>query len=508
MKTIAKLMIVGCCLYSLSACDNYLDVTQPSIYTGESLYKNAADCEAAIAGVYAQLQVVYNRNYQQNIIFREDCIKNMNNNVTRFTDTSTEKSWENAYKALWTLITRSNQVLENIDKATFGDETQRENIKGEAYAMRGLAYLQMAWCWGGVPLITTELPLSKLRTIKRSTQEETYQQAIDDFEEAYTRLPEQWTGTNVGRVTKYAMAGMLGRTYMYLHNYSEAAKWLKLVVDQEPTLYKMADKYEDCFDDAFDNTSERVWEVQYIAGTSANALGVSQELYSMLLPSTIDLTKDAPFLYDVSFQGPSGTAQVSESLWGEGVYEEGDLRRDATMVNNLYFDKDYPSEDIYVARKFLKATGTKPTAYDEWGNNISILRYTDVKMMYAEALNELDYGGNINTILAILNEVRRRAGLADIDVTRLNSKEAVFEYIVHERFIEFCFEGLRWPDLIRWGLAEEAMEKHFSLKNEGFNTATQTPLYQMDQRNLLAPIPQSEIDIYGNEAVMWQNDGY
>ena len=458
--------------------------------------------------MYAQLQVVYNRNYQQNIIFREDCIKNMNNNVTRFTDTSTEKSWENAYKALWTLITRSNQVLENIDRATFSDETQRENIKGEAYAMRGLAYLQMAWCWGGVPLITTTMPLSELRTIKRSTQEETYQQAIGDFEAAYERLPEKWTGENVGRVTKYAMAGMLGRTYMYLHNYSEAAKWLKLVVDQEPTLYKMAAKYEDCFDDAFDNTSERVWEVQYVAGTSASALGVSQELYSILLPSSIDLKKDAPFLYDVAFQGPSGTATVSESLWGEGIYEEGDLRRDATMVNNLYFDKDYKSEDIYVARKFLKATGTKPSAYDEWGNNVSILRYTDVKMMYAEALNELDYGGNISTILSILNEIRRRAGLNDIDATRLNSKEATFEYIVHERFIEFCFEGLRWPDLIRWGLAEEAMEKHFSLKNEGFNTATQTPLYQMNQYNLLAPIPQSEIDIYGDETVMWQNDGY
>ena len=79
---------------------------------------------------------------------------------------------------------------------------------------------------------------------------------------------------------------------------------------------------------------------------------------------------------------------------------------------------------------------------------------------------------------------------------------------MHERFVEFCYEGLRWPDLIRWGLAEEAMEKHFALKNEGFNTATQTPMYAMEKRNLLAPIPQSEINAYGDESIMWQNDGY
>ena len=81
--------------------------------------------------------------------------------------------------------------------------------------------------------------------------------------------------------------------------------------------------------------------------------------------------------------------------------------------------------------------------------------------MYAEALNEVGYAENITTILSIINEVRKRAGLEAIDATRLNSKQATFDYIVHERFIEFCYEGLRWPDLIRWGLAEEAMKKHF-----------------------------------------------
>lgn len=502
-------IIACCCLgaFSLISCDNYLDVEQPSIYTDQSLFKTTADCEAAVAGIYAQLQTIYNRGYHETIVLRGDDIRNKDN-ISRFTDTSSEKAWENAWKSLWVLVMRSNKVLDNIGRVEFSDETQKNSLTGEAYAMRGLAYLQFAWCWGGSPIITSELPLAELRQIKRSTQEETFLQAVSDFETAYNLLPKQRTGSAVGRVTKYAMAGMLGRTYMYMRKYSEAAAWLKLVVDQEPTLYKMAENYEDCFDDAFDNTSERVWEVQYIGGSSGKALGLSQQFNSMMIASSINLEKDTPFLHNISFTGPSGSAQPSQSLWDEGIYEEGDLRRSATMVNGLYYDKDYQTFDAYSARKFLKASATKPGGYDEWGNNVSILRYTDVKLMYAEALNELDYGGNITTILSIINEVRHRAGLELVDATRLNSKQAVFDYLVHERFIEFCFEGIRWPDLIRWGLAEEAMEKHFSYHNEGFDSATGRPMYSMSSRNLLAPIPQSEINVYGDETIMWQNPGY
>ena len=166
MKIITKIVAV-CCLWGLSSCDSYLDVNQPSIYTDQSLYKTPADCEASIAGVYSQLQTVYNRNYLEAIVLREDAIKNMNNNITRFTDTSTEKTWETAWKSLWVLVSRSNKILDNIDRVVFSDEDQKNHIKGEAYAMRGLAYLQFAWCWGGSPLITgRDLPTSNqgLRT--------------------------------------------------------------------------------------------------------------------------------------------------------------------------------------------------------------------------------------------------------------------------------------------------------------------------------------------------------
>ena len=88
MKTkhiITDLAIALFSIIGLSSCDDYLDVNQPSIYTNQNLYQTSSDCEAAIAGVYNQLQKVYNCNYHLNIIYREDCVKNMNNNAVSYT---------------------------------------------------------------------------------------------------------------------------------------------------------------------------------------------------------------------------------------------------------------------------------------------------------------------------------------------------------------------------------------------------------------------------------------
>ena len=434
----------------------------------------------------------------------------MNNNITRFTDTSTEKTWETAWKSLWVLVSRSNKILDNIDRVVFSDEDQKNHIKGEAYAMRGLAYLQFAWCWGGSPLITTDLSLAELRKVKRSSQEETYQQAIKDFELAYDLLPEKRSGTEVGRITKYAMAGMLGRTYMYMHNYTKAAEYLGKVIEQEGTLYELAGKYEDCFSDEYNNGKERVWEVQYLGGTTGKALGLSQSFSGWFIPSTLNKEKgDYAKLNGITFNGASSSIRASMSIAGDGVYETGDKRRDLTIVNNLYLDKSAPQADVYVVRKFLRAAKNAPTAVDEWGNNIPILRYTDVKLMYAEALNELDYATYLSTdILPIINDVRKRAGLSAKLSSDFADKQAVLDYLVKERFVEFSFEGIRWPDLIRWDLAEEAMATHFALVDEGYNETTEQPTYAMKSYNKLAPIPLSDILAYGNKDIMWQNDGY
>lgn len=496
-----------------SSCDDFLDVTPPSEYVVETYYKTPEDFETAISGCYEKLMDIYSRlgnAYMNAIILRGDECKYSSDYISRFMDESTDDSWEVSWKSLWKIVHRSNMILDRIDSVEFENEEQRDNIKGEALALRGFAYFQFAWCWGGTPIITNELPLEQIYMIPRSSQTDTYAQAEQDFLMAFDLLPEKWEETKTGRVTKYAAAGMLGRLYLYQKRYEDAKSYLAKVIEKENVLYKIAENYEDCFDDAFNNSGERVWEVQYLGGASGQSLGLSQTFSSWFIPANLNLEKgDGGLMNGVKFAGPTGgTIYVSLSLAGDGVYEYGDKRRDATIATGLYLDKSEPITDQYFCKKFTRSTGNPPLAVDYWGNNLPILRYTDVKLMYAEVLNELNYSENITEILSILNEVRARAGLDNIDDETLPDKEAVFEYLVRERFVEFCFEGIRWPDLLRWGLAEKMMEAHFSIGDEGYNSGTGLPAYSMQTRNLLAPIPYIEIMSYNNEEIMWQNPGY
>lgn len=512
MKNIKKVILTVCCITVLTSCNKFLDVKPTSEYTEGKVFVVPADFKLAITANYSQLQLIFgqgNAGYMNTIIYRSDETRN-SVNINRFMDGSTEGAWKSSWATLWGLVFKSNQILDRIDAINFPNEEDKKNIKGEALALRGFAYLQFAWCWGGSPLITKEMTLPETYKVKRATQAETYAQAESDFKAAFDLLPETWNAANIGRVTKYAAAGMLGRLYMYTHNYPEAKNYLEKVIDKQNIYYALEAKYDDCFNDAKNNSKERVWEVQYLGGTAGKSLGTAQQFSSWFIPSALTIASDGPLMNNVTFTGPSGSVTVSESISGAGVYEAGDQRRSVTIVNGLKNGNTTPVLDKYYCKKFLKATANPPAAIDLWGNNLPILRYTDVKLMYAEALNEIDYTANFSTkILPIINDIRARAGgLLPLSSIELPDKEETFKYLVRERFVEFCFEGLRWPDLIRWGMAQSAMDKHFELRDEGFNITTNTPAYRMKSHNVLAPIPYSEIISYNNSAIMWQNDGY
>lgn len=510
MKSLKKIILIFSCCLGLLACNDFLDIKPSSEYTDETFYLTPSDFKTAITATYSQLMDIYGQGssaYMNSIIYRGDETRN-SVNINRFTDGPTESGWNSSWSTIWNLVYRCNKILARIDGVNFPNQTDKDKIKGEALAMRGWAYLQFAWCWGGVPIITKEYSLNELYKIPRASQEITYAQADSDFTKAYNLLPESWDASNAGRVTKYAAAGMLGRLYMYTHDYQKAEKYLALVVTQEPTLYQLQTNYDDCFNDAYNNSKERVWEVQYLGGATGQAAGLSQQFSSWFIPSSLNVRYDGLLMNNVTFTGPSGSVGVSQSLSDSTVYEPGDKRRNLSIVTGLRTSNSTPRYDLYYCKKFLKSTGTPPTAIDMWGNNLPILRYTDVKLMYAEALNELDYARNITTILKQINDVRLRAKLTALTSDSLPDHDAVFKYLVHERFVEFCFEGIRWPDLIRWGLAKQAMTSHFALVDEGFNSTTGQPKYSMDDRNLLAPIPYSEIISYNNDKVMWQNPGY
>lgn len=488
---IKSIALSAFCLTSVAftGCEDFLTEDPQSQYSADTFYKQDSDFEFAIAGVYAQQQgmFAYSGGAIRLPITRADelvvgagyCDEN-----DTFTDNGSGSVIPGYWNSLYTMIYRSNAILDKIDEVEFKDATKKSNIKGEALALRAWAYYNLGINFGGVPLIDKTLSTPETKKIARSTQAETLAFAAADYKAAIDLLPEAWTGNGLGRVTKYAAMAGLARLYMFESNFSSAAPLLKSIIDSGK--YKMAENYVDCFNDAFDNTEERVWEVQFMTG----GLGEGNTFCASWLP--------AGYVGDLGpWPGSSASQPVAEDFIN--AYEEGDLRKDVSVITDVTVGSTVDGN--WYVQKFLHYTAT-PVNHDDFGYNMPIVRYTDVIMMYAECLNEAGYVAD-GEAFKLINSVRERAGLAALTSTTTPDQAAFRKAIMQERRVEFAFEGLRWWDLVRWDTALEVMN-NFLKQSENKNGT-----YQMgsNDRKIYA-IPTTEIDRYGDTSVMWQNPGY
>jgi hypothetical protein len=174
-------------------------------------------------------------------------------------------------------------------------------------------------------------------------------------------------------------------------------------------------------------------------------------------------------------------------------YESGDLRKDLTVLypgcpafDGKTYQASYSSTGFNL-RKFLVPKSISPD-YNTNPADFPVLRYADVLLMQAEAMNELGQAG----AEVPLNLVRSRAGLASVAAGL--SKDAFRTRVLHERRMELAFEGQRWFDLIRINNGQYGLDFLHSIGKVNATT-----------KFLLLPIPQQEIDANSN---LTQNPGY
>ena len=247
--------------------------------------------------------------------------------------------------------------------------------------------------------------------------------------------------------------------------------------------YDLNPDYAQNFDVNNKNSIESIFEVQYTSNSGEDFW--SNENQASWLST---------------FTGPRGSNMVAGGWgWNQPTsefissYELGDKRKDITVLyegcpqfDGMDYQAIYSSTGFNL-RKFLVTKGVAET-YDNSPMNFPVLRYSDVLLMKAEALNNLN---KTSEAYVPLNKVRNRAGLDDVSGL---TQEEFNEVVLHERRVELAFEGQRWFDLIRvdggqWGLD--------FLHAIGKTNAT--------TKHLLFPIPQKEID---NNPNLIQNQGY
>lgn len=381
--------------------------------------------------------------------------------------------WSGYYQGIY----RANNAIVHIPDIEM-NVTLRNRLVGECKMLRAYFYLNLVRWFGPIPLITRPLDPSEYNQ-PRVPVSAVYAQIISDLEDAIAALPEksQYPSADLGRVTKGGARALLARTYLAMGDFPNTEKYALEVINSGQ--YALYPNYAKIFQLEGEHSSESVFEIS----SSTGQLNSSQY-------NQVQGVRGTPNL-GWGFNRPSDNLVTS--------YEPGDPRRDATIL--------YPGEvlpdgsgivqdnpDIVNERYNQKAWVPLAPSGDnfEGQGNLRLVRYADVLLMAAEALNE---NNNPTQALVYLNMVRARARGTSMtllpNVTTTN-KDALRTRIWNERRSELAMEQIRWFDLLRQGRAASVMQavgKNF-----------------VAGKHELLPIPQVEIDL--SAGALGQNPGW
>lgn len=479
---------------SLSCSENFLDLAPISGRSVDGFYKDESELQQALIGVYDGLQSTQTPTFsmllkeQRSDNSFQQSLSYSFHDILHFAETADNTQLYPAWSSLYKAIYRCNIFLSKIDGVTFEIDEIKQQVKGEAKAVRALMYFDLVRYFGGVPIVISPVTIDESFELKRSSVDDVYQQIITDLQDASSSLPGSYSGNEVGRIDRFAAKALLGRVYLtrsgYPLNTGEWDKARDLFKEvMESGKYEFYEEYSDIFDEGNDNGKQSVWAVQY----NANVLGEGNPIPTNQAPNNID--RNDPEL-GISSGGSPLSPQVSEDLIES--YEPGDKRLDYTIQFSWLQNDGRLIEDNPFSRKFAYGTSG---AQNTWNINWPVIRYTDVLLMYAETLNEIGYSPD-GEAFEIINRVRTRAGLNPITSADVPDQASFRDWLIGERRVEFAFEHLRWFDLVRTDRALPVMQNLLGQYGLGANVNRDRYIY---------PIPSRVIQ---TNPLITQNPGY
>ncbi|HLI94252.1 MAG TPA: RagB/SusD family nutrient uptake outer membrane protein, partial [Puia sp.] len=403
------------------------------------------------------------------------------------TNSHLSNEWANFYKG----ISDCNLVLANVPGINM-DTAMRSRILGEAKFLRAWYYFMLVNIYGDVPVVVTPLTPAQMQ-IAQSPEKLIYETVIEpDLMAALAALPASYTGADVGRATSGAAASLLAKVYLYQEKWDSSLTYSNLVINSGQ--YGLMNVYSHDFDALHKNNRESIFEVQMLGGQNPN---VGDALNQWFAPQVVGgYYCDAP--------NENFVAEFEET--SQGVYDprlDYTVGRDSMLWNNgqVYLSSWSPQTG-YLTRKYQQPLSQAPIIGQGSCDYVAI-RYADVLLFNAEALNEL---GQTSQAVIPLNEVRKRARESYLYDSTLNgygsvppgllpdvaavSQSQVRTAIIHERRVELGFEFHRYFDLMRYG-ANPALGPSYIeplINRDGVTAFSYT-------KDKTFPIPQSERDL-------------
>lgn len=479
---IFKTAIIGLLLSATMGCEDYLDLQPISEETSSNAYDTASQIEAALVGAYESFQsseyYVWDNVLLQDVrsdncyaggdnpeIFQYDYIDIAPTHSRLFTH------WSNLYNA----ISKANLVIERVDGINdpLLSEERRNQIKGEAIFLRSYHYFTLVKLWGGVPLITNTITSTEAASVNipRASIEAVYAQITTDLELAATLLPDVYgndASVNKARATAGAAHALAAKAYAQQPSpdYDAVLEHTE-VVESSSANYTLI-PYDQLFNGNNYNNAESIIEVQYLGGNEGN-YGPQ-----LLLPPSVS--------------GDSWRKFVTPSVDLINTFDaEGDtVRKNASVL----------FESVQWVDEFWENTqgATIPFSY-KWKNasgfasadNTYLIRYGDIVLLKAEALNETN---QLQAAINEVNKIRTRVQLPDLTNAQSSSQQVLRQSILKERRLELFQEGQRWDDLARNNALVATMNALVEVDLRTGNTVD----YNMTEAKKLLPIPQQELD--------------
>lgn len=483
-----KIAFVFIALIVMASCsDDFVDV-KPNNENSEDFFNSEEDYQNALIAAYDLLQSTY-LNVMLGEIASDNTLAGGENpndvpgiqEIDDMIHTPINLQLQNIWSWMYAGVNRANYILEFQNKTDFEG---KEGVLAQARFLRAYYYFELVKWFGDVPFaVDTRIQFGDQFDIPRTPKETVYEQMELDLIYAADNLP--YVQQETGRITKGAAQALLGKVYLYQDKFAEAANVLEDLINNGP--YDLLTDYSTMFENDNENNIESVFEVQYtdLEGAGFGCLQCSEGNVAV------------GFNGIRSYNGPVFESGFSFNVPTQEVvnaFEPGDLRLETAIL-----DIDAWAEQTgatfttgnehtgYYNRKYIARQGDLNTGDANLTNpnNYRAIRFADVLLMAAEALNR----GGLNDMQAqmYLNRVRERAfGNSNNNVTATGT--ALTNAIYRERRVELVGEGHRFFDLVRTGRAAQEINGFQAGKHEVF------------------PIPLVEIQLAGNQ---WQqNPGY
>ncbi|MDF9798403.1 hypothetical protein OKW21_003666 [Catalinimonas alkaloidigena] len=507
---LANLVIVISCKRD----EELLDIDNPNRPTPGTFYQTEQDALLGLTSVYATWQAT---NLAQRFYFfgndmpSDESIGTNNLQATlaqmlNYTWDANNEVISGMWDAYYTGVGRANRIVQQVPEIEM-NETLRNRIVAEARFLRATFYFDLVNKWGDVPLIT-EPPTASIEEA-RSPAADVYKLVIEDLQYAKANLPtrEEYSSSDLGRATRGAATGYLGKVYLYLERWDDAEREFMEVIDGQHGTYGLVENFRwngigEEQEPAAENSIESLFEIQFQDGLGAqwstdNAGGGESTFrgveYAFASFNNVRPKQSFADRFELGDPRYEQTFYDDSVRWYQGVFT-----RDA--FGDLIAWRKYHNYDI------------RDDSNQSSGINFRLMRYADVLLMAAEA--KLNNGKPLTEVLALVNQVRARAldqkdnpdialymprtldnelGLYPTEDYPANTADEVMTIIMHEREVELAGEQHRYNDLRRWGLDDDVA------------IASGKPYAD---RYKLWPIPQQELETNPNINQEDQNPGY